>query len=684
MKNAFDIFGLFRSKAPVVKQGPNNPNWLLERPSQMGLQSSYLKDPYKDNIWVYSAIKALATNMSSVPFCFYSKDEWGGKKDKLKGTKFTKILSNPNEYMDFSLLLKFTVTFQEAYGSVFWILSSDRYTMEPIKDPYDEPEAIYVIDPRCVKAVTTNGVHTGWNIANGSASKFYHTWQLVRFYDVSTDGILHSMPACYPARQSIQMDMQAREFNLNYFLYGADIGGVLKYTGEEVYTEPQLREYQTLFDSRYAGASNRGKTPILANGFSYEPIRVSQKDMDYVNTLKMSREEIVAAYGVPKHILSLYEDTNYATAQVADRAFWMNSILPRMTQIANTLNRVVFKLEPFLLSFDFTKVEALKADLSAKLVNARKLYDLGYPVNWVNEHLNLGMPVIEEEWASEPVDARLFVQGITQSNDGGDKEDDTSDDKDKDKEKKSVVKSTYHETYERRVMGPDAVPFAKRITSYLIELRNEVIRNVDSLSKSVNKADYKLFDKKKWDKKIMDKAEPYIKSTASRALKHLSVEIGGFGSFSPSSSEVADAIKRTTVRITDTNDTIETKLRTSLGEGIKNGETEAELKERVRDVFKVEFTRVNDIVRTEQGMSASSVRMEAIKQEGLKKVWSTSADDEVREDHIAFGATGPMDVDEEYTSGLKFPQDPDCSDASQIVNCRCILTTKREGDTEDE
>jgi len=41
--------------------------------------------------------------------------------------------------------------------------------------------------------------------------------------------------------------------------------------------------------------------------------------------------------------------------------------------------------------FDLAVVPALQPDLDAKVTNAEKLYRIGYPINMINERLNLGM-----------------------------------------------------------------------------------------------------------------------------------------------------------------------------------------------------------------------------------------------------------------------------------------------------
>lgn len=57
----------------------------------------------------------------------------------------------------------------------------------------------------------------------------------------------------------------------------------------------------------------------------------------------------------------------------------------------------------------------------------------------------------------------------------------------------------------------------------------------------------------------------------------------------------------------------------------------------------------------------------------VKKYWSAALDNRTRDTHIEYDSMEPVELDYEYSAGLKRPRDPDCPDPSEICNCRCRL-----------
>lgn len=57
----------------------------------------------------------------------------------------------------------------------------------------------------------------------------------------------------------------------------------------------------------------------------------------------------------------------------------------------------------------------------------------------------------------------------------------------------------------------------------------------------------------------------------------------------------------------------------------------------------------------------------------VKKYWIATLDNRTRETHQEYDGMKPVELDYEYAPGLKRPRDPDCSDLSEVCNCRCTL-----------
>ncbi len=129
-------------------------------------------------------------------------------------------------------------------------------------------------------------------------------------------------------------------------------------------------------------------------------------------------------------------------------------------------------------------------------------------------------------------------------------------------------------------------------------------------------------------------------------------------------------------QIKDINRTTFDTLKSSLQEGLANGESQLELADRVKAVYQhATDLRAETIATTETNIALNSGRMEGMQQAGVElKRWRTSNLANVRPSHLAAEAysTQGIPLDQRFSNGLMYPGDPD-GDASEVINCRCYL-----------
>ena len=124
------------------------------------------------------------------------------------------------------------------------------------------------------------------------------------------------------------------------------------------------------------------------------------------------------------------------------------------------------------------------------------------------------------------------------------------------------------------------------------------------------------------------------------------------------------------------NDTTRKKLAKQLFEGIEAGEGIGEIKDRVKDVYKIRSNKeAIRIARTQTGRVINQATVEAYNQTEVvdRKEWIATLDDRVRPEHKA--ADGQI-VDK----GKPFLVGGDLKDAPNDVNCRCTVAPVLAGD----
>lgn len=180
-----------------------------------------------------------------------------------------------------------------------------------------------------------------------------------------------------------------------------------------------------------------------------------------------------------------------------------------------------------------------------------------------------------------------------------------------------------------------------------------------------------LFDRGDWDPELRKRHRPLYFRISQDATDQVFEEIGGNFNFDMTDPRLVDIVTRRELVLVKANDTIQRAIARQLEEGVKNGESLAELADRIRSTFNFANARSMTIARTEVGGMTNQSRHLAMTEEGIEEhQWITSRDEAVRQSHanqdgaiVVIGAPFP--------NGLTHPGEPGAP-PGEIVNCRCV------------
>jgi HK97 family phage portal protein len=135
----------------------------------------------------------------------------------------------------------------------------------------------------------------------------------------------------------------AAEWNRRFFENSAIPGGIVEMP---VHLSPEeWREFQSRWAESHRGVRNAHTVAMLEFGAKWIDTKYTQKDMEFVELRRVTREEIREAFAMHGHILGLSEDVNRANADAADVTFARRQMVPRLDRIRDALNG------PFLALF---------------------------------------------------------------------------------------------------------------------------------------------------------------------------------------------------------------------------------------------------------------------------------------------------------------------------------------------
>ena len=630
-------------------------------------------EPLRQHSWTYACIKALASNIAQIPLQLMTGDP--SKPTVVEQHEFRDTLDNPNPLMVDSQLKEAIVMWLSLSGYVGIV--KEGKGEKPI-GPNEVPSELWPLDGKCFEPEIDKRTKLPkiwvYRAPDGSKVRLEpHQVTFVRYYDPNNPyGGLAPMDAALLAARS---DFKALQFNEAFFENDATPGGLIM--SEKSISDPQRDEIKTGWEDRHQGRAKRRRVAILGGGLKYQELGITHREMEFKELRNMSIQEIAAVFKVPKSELALHENLNFATAQSADKGFWTKTLLPIMRLIAKTLT--VFMLKPVTggkiwLDWDWSVIEALREDYNTKIQSAKMLFDMGVPINVINERLSMELPPLPHDGVSFLPAGMQTVESIIAPPDPEPVPVVPPPEPPKEKTVRHRARNRgqrerfWQETI-RALHDPLEPKFRKRFQNYLYKLRVETLKLLEKANiRSVADA---LFDEAEWNERLVSMHHPlYVKITAN-SLDKIGVELGSEFQFGPDDPKMKAMIEAREDLLVQANSTIRGRIKNQIEKGLQENESLADIRDRVRTVFNGAHARASMIARTEVAGTVNAARFEAMGAAGVEKhEWVSAHDEAVRESHQDVDGE-VVEVGEPFSNGLKYPNELG-GPAAEVINCRCI------------
>ncbi|MDR2416370.1 MAG: phage portal protein [Candidatus Peribacteria bacterium] len=106
----------------------------------------------------------------------------------------------------------------------------------------------------------------------------------------------------------------------------------------------KVTELEAKRNNKYQGKHNAHKTALLVGGMELKTVQgFSQQQLDYVLQRRLSRDEILSMFKVPKAILGLGEGSNALNTRPFETIYARRTIKPLAIKVAERLSYTLFK-----------------------------------------------------------------------------------------------------------------------------------------------------------------------------------------------------------------------------------------------------------------------------------------------------------------------------------------------------
>lgn len=349
--------------------------------------SEYLKHSVG---WVYACVSAISDAVANVEFELFRME----KDDvvKVEEHPILDLLYRVNDFQTQYDFLCLTQSYLELTGEAPWFIDrGNSGTSEPANLMLLRPDKLRIVKSSDGSSVPISGYK--YEIEPGRTIEISAD-ELIFLKYPDPNNMFRGKGTLSAAAMTVDIDNYSEEFNKRFFFNSARPDSIL--SSDQKLTPKQREELRSSIKKLYAGRENAHKTAILESGMKWSPMALNQKDMDFLEQQKFSMSKILSIFRVPKPIVAISDDVNYANAKTAEYVFAKWTIQPKLTRIVAQLNEFLLPMfantEGMFLSFQ----DPTPQDIDANI----KRFDSGIAKGYMslNEVRNeIGLEEIGEE-----------------------------------------------------------------------------------------------------------------------------------------------------------------------------------------------------------------------------------------------------------------------------------------------
>lgn len=150
----------------------------------------------------------------------------------------------------------------------------------------------------------------------------------------------------------IETEEQLAAYQYQVLKNGGKPEGILSFKDAEL-TEAQVQQLEASWGKKFSGAKKAGRPLFLGGNMEYLNLGLTPTELSYIESKKMTRDDILMIFGVPKIILSQTDGVNYANAKVGMEVFLRETIKPLVDNLVVKLNQQLADKKTKLTYVDF-------------------------------------------------------------------------------------------------------------------------------------------------------------------------------------------------------------------------------------------------------------------------------------------------------------------------------------------
>ena len=592
--------------------------------------------------WVYAANQVIADDCSAVRLKLMHKMA-DGDEEEVFSHEILDLLDDPNNVITAKQLWNLYYSYLNLTGEAY-ILKLDQ-NGNALEDKSKLPSALFPLPSHlCDFHVGEKSWDESYVLYNGDR---YPINAVLRDINPDPENIYNGMSIVRKASLTVDTDIQMKRWNNKLFKNGARPGVVVEVPDQ--LKDDAYNRLKQQFDEQYRGVGNAFNRVILEGGAKMSPFMMTTQDLDFLESKRFTRDEILAMFKVSGSNLGITEDVNRANAEAQEYSYAKRCIKPRLEQFVDFMNKRL--LRPiyggeYKLDFEDpipenTEMRLREAEAGVNkwltINEVREMYGREALQNGNGDQLYVpisNVPIEDLEYANDTATEPTPTQEPAEQNDTATEQL---------SHPKAIENRTEIGNAKVKAYTLKAVKYERMIMRSSRNMFNKQKQDVkDWLQDNASNLNKAFVKRKDWASDMVD-WEEYTNEFTAELEKIFAIiieEIGteAFnalveGEFNPYTQTIQNFIKTNSLQVAkEINTETEKQIRATLAQGMRENETIQELTARIMHVFGTASTyRAFMIARTEAAMAENYSDVVAWEQTGVveSKQWFTAEDEHV-------------------------------------------------------
>lgn len=269
--------------------------------------SEYLKEMTG---WVYSCVNAIADKVAETEWHLY-RYKTNGDTEELFTHDLLDLLYKVNPFTTKFDHFWLTQASLELTGEAPWLIERNNF---------DRVIGIYNLRPDRLQIIYDEGkMISGYEYTVRGEKGKLETIEL-EVKDViflkypNPDNPYRGLGALQAVARTVDIDNYSEEWNKRFYFNSARPDGLITVKVKKL-SEEQMKKIKLGIKEYYRGIDNAHKMLVLSGDMDYKQFSLSQKDMDFLEQQKFSRNKILGIFRVPKALVAQTDDVNYCYSE---------------------------------------------------------------------------------------------------------------------------------------------------------------------------------------------------------------------------------------------------------------------------------------------------------------------------------------------------------------------------------